>query len=38
VLDLVRTGVGVMPRYDDKLDASQIEAVAAFVARVAGAQ
>jgi mono/diheme cytochrome c family protein len=38
VLELVRKGIGVMPRYDDKLSAAQIEAVAAFVARVAGAQ
>ncbi len=33
VLAAVRQGVGVMPRYDDKLTKEQIEAVAYYVAR-----
>jgi mono/diheme cytochrome c family protein len=32
VLDQVRKGAGVMPRYDDKLTPEQIEAVADYVA------
>ena len=36
VLDQVSKGAGVMPRYDDKLTPEQIEAVADYVARVAG--
>ena len=37
-LTALRKGVGVMPRYDDKLSAAQMDAVAAFVAQSAGAQ
>ncbi|HUF82495.1 MAG TPA: cytochrome c [Burkholderiales bacterium] len=33
VLTAVRGGVGVMPRYDDKLTKEQIEAVAYYVSR-----
>ena len=33
VLAAVRGGVGVMPRYDDKLTKEQIEAVAYYVSR-----
>ncbi|MGH8681251.1 MAG: c-type cytochrome [Burkholderiales bacterium] len=35
-LQAVRNGVGVMPAYRDKLTPQEIEAVAAYVARVAG--
>jgi len=35
VLQAVRQGSGVMPRYDDKLTKEQIEAVAYYVARAA---
>jgi mono/diheme cytochrome c family protein len=38
VLAVVRTGIGPMPPYGDKLTAEQIEAVAAFIAKVTGAQ
>ncbi|MND07881.1 Cytochrome c6 [compost metagenome] len=33
VLQAVRQGSGVMPRYDDKLTKEQIEAVAYYVSR-----
>jgi sulfite dehydrogenase len=33
VLQAVRAGLGVMPRYDDKLTREQMEAVAYYVAR-----
>ncbi len=33
VLEVVRTGIGVMPRFADKLSAQEIEAVAEFVSR-----
>ncbi|MCZ7558682.1 MAG: cytochrome c [Burkholderiaceae bacterium] len=33
VMEAVRTGIGVMPRFADQLSAQQIEAVADFVAR-----
>lgn len=36
VMDTVRTGVGPMPPFADKLTPQQIEAVAEYVARVAG--
>jgi mono/diheme cytochrome c family protein len=36
VLNAVRTGVGIMPPFDDKLTAEQIDAVARFVAQAAG--
>jgi len=37
VVEVVRTGIGVMPRFADQLSAQEIEAVAEFVARaVAG--
>lgn len=36
VLSAVRTGVGVMPGFEDKLTAEQIEAVARFVSGSAG--
>jgi len=35
VLQALRQGSGVMPRYDDKLTKEQIEAVAYYVARAA---
>jgi mono/diheme cytochrome c family protein len=35
VLTAVRGGLGVMPRYDDKLTKEQIEAVAYYVSRAA---
>jgi cytochrome c6 len=35
-LAAVRSGVGVMPPFDDKLTAEQIEAVARYVAQTAG--
>jgi mono/diheme cytochrome c family protein len=36
VMDTVRTGIGPMPPFADKLTPQQIEAVADYVARVAG--
>lgn len=36
VLSAVRTGVGVMPAFNDKLTVEQIEAVARFVSGAAG--
>lgn len=33
VLEVVRTGIGVMPRFADALSAQEIEAVAEFVAK-----
>jgi cytochrome c6 len=36
VLEAVRKGIGVMPPYADKLTREQIDAVSAYVAKVAG--
>jgi cytochrome c6 len=36
VLEAVRKGVGVMPPFADKLTPEQVEAVADYVARIAG--